>query len=162
MAVDMYMKIEGTDGESTDSKHEKWIEVSSYSHGLSQPISGASGTGGRTGGRADFQDFSITKVLDAASTDLNIKCAKGEHIPKIEFECCLASGEKHTFMKYTMTDCIITSVMPSCSEMSETKPDEAVTIAYGTIKWEYTPIDHEGKAGASKDRTWSLEENKQT
>jgi len=80
MAVDMYMKIEGTDGESTDSKHEKWIEVSSYSHGLSQPISGASGTGGRTGGRADFQDFSITKVLDAASTDLNIKCAKGEHL----------------------------------------------------------------------------------
>ncbi|MCU7860874.1 MAG: type VI secretion system tube protein Hcp, partial [Candidatus Thiodiazotropha sp. (ex Lucinoma kastoroae)] len=40
MAVDMFMKIEGVDGESTDDAHNKWIELLSFSHGVSQPVSG--------------------------------------------------------------------------------------------------------------------------
>lgn len=160
MSVDMFMKIEGIDGESTDDAHDKWIELLSFSHGVSQPSSGASGSGGRTGGRAEFEDFSALKNLDNATPDLNIKCAKGEHIPKIEVECCLATGDKHTYMKYTMEDCIITEVRPSGVKEGE-KPEEQIGVAYGKIKWEYTPIDHTGAAGATTDRTWSLELNKQ-
>lgn len=160
MSVDMFLKIEGIDGESTDDKHPKWIEVHSYSHGVAQPVSGASATGGRTGGRADFQNLSVIKTIDNASPDLNIKCAKGAHIPKIELECCLASDEKHTFMKYTIEDCIITSVHGGGSG-GDIRPSETVTFAYGKIKWEYTPIDHTGKPGSATDRTWNLETNKQ-
>jgi len=161
MAVDMFLKIEGLDGESTDKGHEKWIEVTSYSIGVSQPASGVSATGGRTGGRADFRDLSITKTIDTATCDLNIKCAKGEHIPKIELELCLATGDKHTFMKYTLEDCIVTSVTPGGSNYDEVKPVEQCGFAYGKIKWEYTPIDHKGAPGSTTDRTWSLEENVQ-
>lgn len=161
MAVDMFLKIEGLDGESTDEAHDKWIEVLSFSHGVSQPVSGASATGGRTGGRADFMDMGVVKTIDNASPDLNIKCAKGEHIPKVELELCLASGEKHTFMKYTLEDCVITSVAPGGSAGGESKPLENLTIAYGKIKWEYTPIDHTGSPGSPTDRTWNLETNKQ-
>lgn len=161
MAVDMFLKIDGIDGESTDDKHKKWIEVLSYSHGLSQPVSGVSATGGRTGGRADFQQFGITKTLDNATPDLSIKCAKGEHIPKVQFECCLATGDKHTFMRYTLEDCIVTLVAPGGSAGGEVKPLESVNFAYGKIKWEYTPIDHTGKPGSATDRTWNLETNKQ-
>jgi type VI secretion system secreted protein Hcp len=161
MAVDIFLKIEGIDGESTDEKHEKWIEILSYNHGVSQPVSGVSATGGRTGGRADFQNLSVVKTIDNATCDLNIKCAKGEHIPKIELELCLATGEKHTFMKYTLEDCIVTSVAPGGSAGGEVKPMENVSFAYGKIKWEYTPIDHTGKPGSATDRTWDLEKNKQ-
>jgi len=161
MAVDMFLKIEGIDGESTDAAHEKWIEVVSYSLGVAQPVSGVSATGGRTGGRADFQDLSIVKTIDNATPDLNIYCAKGQHIPKIELELCLATGDKHTFMKYEIEDCIVTSIAPGGAKDDEIKPTEAVTFAYGKIKWEYTPIDHTGAPGASTDRTWNLETNKQ-
>jgi len=161
MAVDMFMKIEGVDGESTDDKHKKWIELLSFNHGVSQPTSGASASGGRTGGRADFDDFAAVKTIDNSTPDLNIKCAKGEHIPKIEVECCLATGDKHTFMKYTMEDCIVTSVRPGGSSEGETRPVEEATFGYGKIKWEYTAIDHKGAPGATTDRTWNLEENKQ-
>jgi type VI secretion system secreted protein Hcp len=161
MAVDMYLKIDGIDGESTDDKHQKWIEVHSYSHGVSQPVSGASATGGRTAGRADFQNLAVSKTLDNATPDLNIKCAKGEHIPKIELELCLATGDKHTFMKYTLENCIITSVTPGGSTSDETRPLETVTFAYGMIKWEYTPIDHTGTPGSATARTWNLQTNKQ-
>lgn len=159
MSSDMFLKVEGIDGESTDGKHEKWIELISYSHGVSQPATGVSGTGGRTGGRADFSDFVVSKEIDNSTPDLNVKCAKGEHIPKVEVELCLATGDKHTYMKYTIEDCIVTSIAPSGG--TGTKPTEVVTFAYGTIKWEYTPIDHTGKPGSTTDRTWNLETNKQ-
>jgi type VI secretion system secreted protein Hcp len=161
MAVDIFMKIEGADGESTDKAHDKWCELLSFSHGISQPTSGASGTGGRTGGRANFDNFVAVKTIDNATPDLNIKCAKGEHIPKVEVELCLATGDKHTFMKYTMEDCIVTSVVPGGTQSDETKPLETVSFAYGKIKWEYTPIDHTGKPGSTTDRTWNLETNVQ-
>lgn len=161
MAVDMFMKIDGVDGESSDDAHDKWIEILSYSHGVSQPVSGASATGGRTGGRADFQDLVVMKTIDNATCDLNIKCAKGEHIPMIELELCLATGDKHCFMKYVLEDCIVTSISPGGSQSDEIKPTEQVSFAYGKIKWEYTPIDHTGAPGSSTDRTWSLEKNVQ-
>ncbi len=41
MAYAMYMKVEGVDGDSTDAAHDKWIEVVSYSHGLSQAFYGS-------------------------------------------------------------------------------------------------------------------------
>ncbi|MCU7817096.1 MAG: type VI secretion system tube protein Hcp [Candidatus Thiodiazotropha sp. (ex Rostrolucina anterorostrata)] len=157
MAVDMFMKIDGVDGESTDDAHSKWIELLNYSHGVSQPTSGASGTGGR----ADFHSFTAVKTIDNGTPDLNIKCAKGEHIPKVEVELCLASGDKHTFMKYTMEDVIVNSVVPGGNAGDEAKPLETIEFAYGKIKWEYTPIDHTGKPGAATDRTWNLETNKQ-
>ncbi|MEA3277952.1 MAG: type VI secretion system tube protein Hcp [Pseudomonadota bacterium] len=161
MSVDMFMKIEGIDGESSDDAHDKWIEILSYNHGVAQPVSGVSATGGRTGGRADFDDFTAVKTIDNATPDLNIKCAKGEHVPKVEVELCLATGDKHTFMKYTMEDCVVTSVVPGGASQGETKPLETVSFAYGKLKWEYTPIDHTGSPGSTTDRTWNLETNKQ-
>ena len=65
-------------------------------------------------------------------------------------------------MKYELEDVIVSSVSPGgAADGSETKPLETVSFAYGKIKWEYTPIDNTGKAGASVDRTWDLEANKQ-
>lgn len=161
MAVDMFLKVEGIDGESSDDAHAQWIELLSYSHGVSQPVSGASGTGGRTAGRADFQDFTVTKTLDASTPDLNLHCANGKHIPKIEIELCLATEDKHVFMKYEMEDVIVSSISPGGSSDGGGKPLETVSFAYGTFKWEYTPIDSKGAPGAATDRTWLLKENKQ-
>ena len=41
MAFDTFVKIEGIAGESTDDKHKDWIELLSFSHGMSQPVSGS-------------------------------------------------------------------------------------------------------------------------
>ncbi len=160
MPSDMFMKIEGIDGECTDDAHTDWIELRRFEHGVSQPISSASATGGRTGGRADFENFSVIKTIDKATPDLNLFCANGKHIPSIEVECCLATEDKHTFMKYTLEDCIVASVKIGANPEDD-RPTEEVTFCYGQVKWEYTPIDQTGAAGSATDRTWSLETNKQ-
>ena len=160
MAFDAFLKIEGIDGESTDEIHAKWIEISSFSHGVTQPMSSSSGTGGRTGGRADFDAFSVIKTIDTSTPDLNIFCASGKHIPKIELDLCLATGDKHTFMKYTLEDVVVSSVRPGGSA-GEPRPSEQISFGYGKIKWEYVPVDQKGAVGDKVDRTWNLELNKQ-
>ena len=161
MAVDMFVKFgAGIDGECTDEAHVDWIEISGYSHGVSQPVSGVSFTGGMTGGRADFQDMAFNKTLDKATPLLNIACCKGTHIDEIMLELCLATGDKHVFTRYTLTDAVITSVIAGGSAGSaEVKPLETVTVAYSKIKWEYTPIDATGAPGSPSDKTWNLATN---
>jgi len=53
MAFDAFLKIEGIDGESTDDKHKKEIEVLSYHWSIAQTRSGSASfrriIDGRTG-----------------------------------------------------------------------------------------------------------------
>jgi type VI secretion system secreted protein Hcp len=162
MTYDMFLKLEGIDGDSTDAKHQKWIEVLSYSHGVSQAPGGAlSAEGALAGARADHQDFAIVKRLDSASPTLFLKCCKGEPIPKVELELCRATGEKTLFMKYEFVDCIIASCGPSGSGESEDPlPMEEVTLRYSEIHQSYTPTTTAGGTEAAVEAKWSTRENK--
>ncbi|HUU23761.1 MAG TPA: type VI secretion system tube protein Hcp, partial [Phycisphaerae bacterium] len=37
----MFLEIDGIKGDSADDVHKQWIEISSYSHRISQPVGGA-------------------------------------------------------------------------------------------------------------------------
>ncbi len=161
MAFDAFVKIDGIKGESTDDKHKDQIEIMSYSHGMSQPASVASATGGRTAERVNVQDFSVVKVLDNATPLLALACCDGRHISKVEIELCAAGGDKHPYMKYTMENVIVSSVRPGGSgKGGEAKPLEEVTFNFGKIRWEYTPMKPDGSAGSPQRAGWDLETNK--
>jgi type VI secretion system secreted protein Hcp len=160
MATDAFLKIDGIPGESSDEKHKDWIEILSYNHGMSQPASAASGTGGRTAQRVSMSDFSVMKVLDKASPHLAQACCDGRHIKEVKVELCEAAGDKHTYMVYTMENVIISSLQPGGSQGGD-KPMESLTFNFGKIKWEYTPTGHDGKPGSKVGPLgWNLEENK--
>lgn len=161
MAYAMYMKVEGVDGDSTDAAHQKWIEVESYAHAVSQAPGGSlSGQGALTGGKADHQDFSITKRLDSASPILFLKCCSGEAIPEVTLEICRATGAKTTFMKYVFKPCIVASICPSGSGKGEDPlPMEQVSFRYGEIDLSYTPTTAKGETGAAVESKWSTMED---
>lgn len=162
MAFDAFLKIEGVSGESTDNKHKDWIEVLSYSHGVTQMASGSSSSGGgRSAERCDHSDFSIVKTLDKSSPKLNLFCCNGTHIKSIEVEFCRATGDKQPYMHYKLEDVIVTSVRPGgSSQGGEALPLEEVSFNYGKITWTYTEIDHKsGKASGKVEANWSVVEN---
>lgn len=159
MATNTYLHCDPIKGESTDEDHKDWIEVFSFSHGLNQPMSGASGTGGRSSARADFSPFVISKSIDAASVDLNMYCANGTHIAKVELEVCQESGERVVYLKYELENAMIQSV--SVGGGGSERPMETVTFVYDKISWNYTPVGNDGKAGtATGPKKWNLETNK--
>ena len=81
MAVDMFLKLDGIDGESVDDSHAKEIDILAWSWGMSQSGTFHSGAGGGAG-KANFQDISITKYVDKASATLMTKIATGDHVAK--------------------------------------------------------------------------------
>jgi type VI secretion system secreted protein Hcp len=161
MPADMFLKIEGIDGESSDDAHSDWIEVLSYSHGVSQQASAtASSSGGGTVQRADFQDLSIVKELDKASPKLSLKCAAGEHIPTIKLELCRSGGDKLIYMEYELSEVIVSSI--SVGGGGGGVPTESVTFNYSKIKWNYIQQKRaDGAGGGNIPASWSLALNKE-
>jgi len=149
LAYDGYLFIEGTPGESTDEKHKDWIEVLSFSHGISQPASPTEG--------AEHQDFTILKCIDKSSPKLYLYVNTGERIPEVILELC-ENGT--TVMVYTFKDVLVTSCetlpLEEVSFTSSTLPLEEVSFNYSKIQWEYIPLDQSGNVTAG----WDLVENK--
>jgi type VI secretion system secreted protein Hcp len=79
MAVDIFLKLDGIKGESTDSKHKGEIELESFSWGASNTGSVDAGGGGGAG-KVSFKDFSFTAKVGIQSPQLFRALAEGEHI----------------------------------------------------------------------------------
>jgi type VI secretion system secreted protein Hcp len=157
--ADTFIKIDGAEGESTDEKHKNWIEVLSFSHGITQPSAGSRSTSGAaTAGRSDHQDFSFSKILDKASPKLNRFCCDGTHIKNIVVECCRATGDKQKYMEFKMSDVVVTSIVMGGGGGV---PTESVSLNYGQIIWTYTMTDHKtGKPTGDASEGWSVIERK--
>jgi type VI secretion system secreted protein Hcp len=160
MADDTFLKINGIDGESTDDKHMGWIEVLSYSWGVSQSESRASisATGGAAGGRADFQDLSIVKALDKSSPKLYLACAKGDHLQDVTLELCRAAGNKEKYMEFKLTNVIVSSA--SLGGGGGGEPTESITFNFGKIEATYTQIARDGQTKGHVPMNWDLAKNK--
>jgi len=152
----MYVNADGIKGEATDDKHKDWIQVLSYTHAMSMPVSSTkSSAGGGTSGRTQHGDFSITKHVDIASPPLYAAVSNGKHIKTVTFEMCRAGGSQLPFMTVTMGQVVVSGVQqngPSSNGSSplgtaqssqtvsneDVLPTETVTFNYGTIEWKYT------------------------
>ena len=80
-AVDMYIKIDGIDGESKDDAHKDEIDVLAWSWGAASSSSGAAG--GRRSAPTDGPGtLTISKSIDKSSPKLTQACNSGRSIPK--------------------------------------------------------------------------------
>jgi len=105
VAVDMFMKLEGIDGESQDSVHAKEIDVLAWSWGMSN--SGTAQAGGGAGaGKVNVQDLSFTKWVDLASTPLMLAVANGKHITKATLVVRKAGESPLEYITIEMTECL--------------------------------------------------------
>lgn len=156
----IYLQIEPIKGECTEEKHTDWIQLYSYSLGISQPVSGFTGTGGRSAGDANFGDLVVQKEVDKATIDIHQYCTKGTHIAKLVLEVCEDTGEKLCLWKYEMEDVMISTV--SVGGGTGGRPSESLSFAYKTIKYTYTPANPDGSAGtAIGPKGWNLYEKKE-
>ena len=157
-AYDMFLRIDGISGESTDDRHRQWIEVLNFNQGVTSDVFGSTG-GGAASVRADFDDFLVVKTLDTASPKLCVACADGTHIPEVTLELCHAGGDK--FMEILLSDCVVTaySIVGSV-QGGETRPLEEVSFCYDKIQWTYTVINPDGSSGGNVAAGWDLSANK--
>jgi len=155
---DIFLDIEGIEGESKKKDFEKKIEVDSFSWGESNPTSFAFGAGGGVG-KVQMQDVSFTKPIDKASPKLYQACANGDHINKATFTFRKAGKEAQKYLTVELTEIMISSIALSDSSNSEL-PHESVSIAYGKIVFGYKPQKDDGTLDANMPFGWNIKEHK--
>jgi type VI secretion system secreted protein Hcp len=139
-AYDYFLRLDGIDGESTTRNYEKWIEIQSYAFGASNATSGT-GSGAGTG-KAQFDDFAFTKLLDTASPGILEHLLLGKHLASAELDIVLAGGNPAKLFAYTFTDVLFADVAHSGAIPD--RPLESVTFAFGKLKVESWVLDPKG------------------
>lgn len=158
MAADMFLKLEGVDGESKDDSHKKEIDVLSWSWGASQSGTGHVG-GGSGAGKVNVQDLSVTKYVDASSHLLLLDCCNGQHIKKGTLVVRKAGATPLEYIKLTMEDIIVSNVHTGGSG-GEDRLTETITLNFSKFKYEYTPQKADGSGDGTKETGWDIAANK--
>lgn len=158
MAVDIFLKLEGVDGEAQDDVHKKEIDVLAWSWGASQSGTTHMGSGGGAG-KANIQDLSFTHYVDSSSHTLLQRVFDGKHIAEGTLFVRKAGGTPLEYIKITMTDIMVTSVSSGGSG-GEDRLTENVTLNFAEVKLTYTPQKADGTGEAEKIAGWDIAANK--
>ena len=144
-AADMYIKIEGIEGESRDANHDKWIDVLSVSWGAAgDPAVEAerprrpTNPRARRRGDVKMEDVTLTKSWDASSPKLAEACARGEHIPKVDVY--LARSSDGVYLRYELKNVMVTSYSLSGASGGAV-PTESITLNFAEVEWTYAETD---------------------
>lgn len=159
MAVDMFLKIDGIPGESTDARHQDEIDILSYTWGELQPPAASSGGSGAAGGRVTMQDFHFVMHVSKASPKLFLACANGARIKNAMLTVRRSGGNPIEFLKWTLTDVTVGSYQTAIASPGET-PTDQVSLRFTKIEMEYTPVKPNGMPDAPIKEGWDLTANR--
>jgi type VI secretion system secreted protein Hcp len=145
MAQDIFLKINGIDGESQDAAHKNEIELSSWSWNIAQNSDMHSGSGGGSG-KATVEDLVFEHYVDRASPNLMKYCLTGKHIDQAVLVARKAGGNPLEYLKITMGDVIVTRVTPSGSQQ-DARTREQVHLSFARVTQEYVVQNQQGGSG---------------
>ena len=158
MAVDMFLKIDGIPGESTDAKFQKELVLESFSWGETNTAA-HSAAGGGSAGRVSMQDFHFTAKVSIASPKLMLACATGQHLKEALLVCRKAGGDQQEYLKIKLNDCLISSYQVGGHGGDNLIPTDQFSINFAKINIEYMPQDAQGKVGNAVRAGWDLKAN---
>jgi len=157
MAVDFFLKLEGINGESKDSKHKDAIDILSWSWGVTQ--TGTVHLGGGAGaGKANAQDLSFTKYVDLSSPVLARFCASGKHIAKGDFYVRKAGDKPLEYIKIKLTDVLVSSYQTGGSGGDE-RIMESFSLNFAKIEYQYFSQAQTGEADKDEKMEFNIQEN---
>nr|WP_314545311.1 type VI secretion system tube protein Hcp [uncultured Massilia sp.] len=157
MATDVYLQIDGIKGESQDSAHQGWIEVTSAQWGVMQPRSATASTGGgHTAERCEHRTLALSKLADLSSPLLMQTCSMGKTIPKAKLEFMRADGDGHRVKYYEVElENVMIANVEQMIHGGSILHDE-IGLRFSKVKWKYTQQKIGGGASGNTSGGWDL------
>jgi type VI secretion system secreted protein Hcp len=157
--VDYFLKIDGIEGESQDSKHKGEIEIESWSFGEVQTGTAARG-GGMGAGKVQMQDFNFVMKVNKASPKLFLACARGDHIKSAVLTCRKAGKDQQEYLKVTFSDILVSSFQTSGAAASDMLPMDQISLNFSKIEFEYREQKPDGTLGGAIKSWYDLKQVK--
>ncbi len=153
-----YLKLGDITGEATESGHDRWIDIVSFSQNMGVPDAASSGASRRRSA-VEIQDIQFVKMLDKSSPKLMEHLLKGKVIPEAIIEMTKnIGGRTVTFYKITLNNVMVSNVNTSGDCSGSCQTSENFSLNFERIKVTYTEF---GSNGAEKGKV-ETEYNKQT
>ncbi len=157
--AEMFLKLDGVDGESLDEKHTAEIEINSWGWGVDNPASFKVGQGGQST-QANFSAIHVNKICDKASVTLFKNCTTGKHIGSGKITCRKLDGDsKVDYLVIDLTDIMVANVSWSGSG-SEQILHETVSLVFAEFKSTYQLQQDTGSAGGSTEFGFNIQSQK--
>jgi type VI secretion system secreted protein Hcp len=156
MAFNGFANFGDIKGESTDRDHKDWVAVLDFDHGVTRPSSGSAGARGAEA--ADHSEFTIVKLLDAATPKLYEAACKGTHLPEVVIELWRAGGTNPLkYMEFRLKEVLISGVIGRGDPAGPSGfPTETIKMTYGAIEWTYTKQKPDGSPAGNVSTKWSV------
>jgi type VI secretion system secreted protein Hcp len=159
MSFDAFLKIDGIEGESPDSKHSKEIQLLSYSFGADQPASSSVGGGAGTG-KVNMHDLTVLKHVDKSSPRLLVACCTGQHIKSAVLTVRKAGGDQQDYMTVTLSDVVVSSHHNSGQPGGDSLPTEQIALNFSKINYEYKEQGADGTLKGTVAGGYDVKQNK--
>jgi type VI secretion system secreted protein Hcp len=131
---DMWMHFSNSiDGESTDTGHQKDVNVLAWSWGMSR----TPGTRSKAAG-ANVQELSVTKYVDKASPKLMQNLLSGGTIQSATLIDDIHNGDPSDYIRLCLKNVTVEAVSTGGSG-GEDKLTENVTFGFQSFTFQYTP-----------------------
>jgi type VI secretion system secreted protein Hcp len=173
MAVDAFIYFTMPDGkndfkpigESNDKffKTKSAFEIKEFSFDIEQVSTGGSATGGFGAGKVKFNEFTIKKPTDWASTLFFKNCVTGMHYKTAVISVRKAGATQDTagepYLEYCFETVFTTKI--EWSGPGDEAPEESITFAYGKLGVCYRVQKEDGTFDAQAKITgWDQTKNK--
>jgi len=158
-AFDVFLKLDGVPGESTDARHANEIDVLSCSFKIDQ--AGINWAGGAaSAAKANISPISLVKRYDSASPLLFIHSLLGSKLGKASIVFRKAGERPLEQVIITLTDVVVCNYSFGATPEDEQATEE-FSLSFRAIKVRYVPQLPNGSAGTPIERTFDVVANRQ-
>lgn len=155
----IFLDIDGIDGEAMADGYEKQIDVLAWSWGLSFSGTTHVDMGGGEG-KSSVSDLSITKYVDAATSQLTLSVLTGQPIKSASISVTNsgADGKLVEYLSLDMENVLITSQSTGGSNGGD-RLTENISLNFASLCLQYTRFDAEGKSTTQDPVCWNIAKN---
>jgi type VI secretion system secreted protein Hcp len=155
--AEMFLKLDGIDGESLDDAHKNEIEIKKWGWLTENKVRWDVNQGGQST-KVEVQAIELEKVCDKASVTLYQNCVTGKHIKHGKITCRKNDGEqKVEYMVVTLTDIMISKVQ-FIGDGDNQALSETVNLSFAEFQLDYKVQNDTGNAaGGAKSFKFNVQ-----
>jgi type VI secretion system secreted protein Hcp len=147
--AEMFLKLDGVEGESLDHAHANEIEIQSWTWNTMNPVRWDLNQGGQST-KVQVHHIDLKKACDKASVTLYQNLVTGKHIKNAKITCRKNDGEnKFEYLIVELTDLMVAKVEWTGAGDSQTL-EETVHLSFAEFKLHYQVQGDSGDANGGK------------
>ncbi len=154
-SLDLFLKIDGMEGESKDLKHGAELQLLSFVKDVTNANAwGAAAASGP--GASQWDDANFTMRIDKSAVKLYQACISGERIKKAVLTFRKQGKEQQDFLKITFSDVLISSFRLEGSQDADATPIACFSFNFAQIEEEYRAQKADGSAGGAIKYSYAI------